>query len=656
LKRLHSRGGRATRLAIAACAVLVFTLGGGTATAAPPAPPELVLYNGKISTVDARNTQVAALGIRNGVIVARGSNASVLARARRGTEVVNLRGRRVLPGLIDGTMHGIRTGYHCHTRAVRHDVTFSRAAALAEYTRVAARVPAGRWIFTSGGSYHINQLDQPGMFTRAELDAAAPNHPVFVQASGFTGVQTNTRGLQHLGLTAGSPGVVLDASGQPTGQLTGTASQAASRSIGTQLEELTITEQMACLEDFIEEVNRLGLTAWDDPEGNDPFDPTGQGRPVMRGTHGHQAVNELHRQGRLNVRIAFSKNCFGPDIGLPCVLENTKAHLSKIGDDWLRFAGIGEEVMNTSGGVYPDPEYSNIVRHLACNRWGFQHHASAATTQQRMVDQWLAVHATCPISDLEWRMLHPGEGPANPNDVVLSKLRSMNAGVVPTDSGIRGGANHPPYKRIYDSGTHACAGTDSLNASPFPPFPNLWYMISGKTYVPGSAGVPADQRLTREEALRMATSKCAWFMGLEGKIGTLETGKYADLIVPSADYFTVAEDDIRSLTSVFTMVGGRTVYADAAAGLRAARACVVPNVRRSLLAVARTAVNERGCRVGAVRRAYSTRIGSGRVISQSRRAGTVGALNARVNLVVSRGARGVRGVVTGGADLTGRAR
>jgi predicted amidohydrolase YtcJ len=653
-------GHRALALAVAACA-LSAAFAQSAAGARDASPPDTIFYNGKITTVDAANRTVQALAVRDGKILARGNNLAVLSLARRATQLVNLRGRRMLPGLIDGTLHGIRTGYHCHTRAVRHDVTFSRAAALAEYTRIAARVPAGLWIFTSSGSFHVNQLDQPGMFTRSELDSAAPNHPVFVQASGFSGVQTNTRGLQHLGFSAGSPGVVLDSSGQPTGQLTGSAAQAASRSVGTQLEMLTIDQQMTCLEDFIKEVNRLGLTAWDDPEGNDPFDPTGQGRPVMRDGHGHQAVNELHRQGRLNVRIAFSKNCFGPDIGLPCVLENTKSHLSKIGDDMLRFAGIGEEVMNTSGGVYPDPEYSDIVRHLACNRWGFQHHASAPTTQQRMVDQWLAVHATCPIDDLEWRMLHPGGGPDNPNDVVLSKLRSMNAGVVPTDSGIRGGTAHPPYKRIYDSGTHACAGTDALNASPFPPFPNLWYMVSGKTYLAGSPGVAPDQRLTREEALRMATSKCAWFMDLEGKIGVLAPGRYADLIVLSADYFTVPEDEIRSLTSVFTMVGGRTVYTDESAGIAPAQRCVVPRVTRTRLSTARRTLGDRGCRMGAVRRAYSSNVVAGNVIRQSRRPGTVAALNARVNLVVSRGARragGVAGTTAGGggAALSGRVR
>jgi predicted amidohydrolase YtcJ len=132
------------------------------------------------------------------------------------------------------------------------------------------------------------------MFTKAELDARAPNHPVFVRAVGFTGVQVNTAGLTRLGLTAGMRGVVLGPDGQ---------------------------EQADCLEDFMHEMNRRGLTGWDDPGGNDPFDPNGSGITVLRDQHGYQAVNLLYRQGRMTTRITFNLSCFGPDavIGVECV-------------------------------------------------------------------------------------------------------------------------------------------------------------------------------------------------------------------------------------------------------------------------------------------------------------------------------------------------
>ena len=145
------------------------------------------------------------------------------------------------------------------------------------------------------------------------------------------------------------------------------------------------------------------------------------------------------------------------------------------------------------------------------------------------------------------------------------RLKALNAGVVPTNSNAKSGgvSDHPPYRRIYESGTRACLGTDALNVSPYPPFLNLWYVISGKTTVPGVAGVVAEQRLTRQEALRLATERCGWFIDLEGKVGVLAPGNYADLIVLNKDYFAVPEDEIRTLTSVLTLVRGRIVYADA---------------------------------------------------------------------------------------------
>jgi len=549
-------------------ALAVFTGTAGAASSGVPAVvkqgdgPDLVLYNGQISTVDVDDSTVEAIAIRDGKILATGRSGPVRALAKEGTQVINLNGRRVLPGLIDATLHGIRTGYHCFTRSVRHDTTFSRSRALAEYARVAAQNPPGTWLFTTTGSWQVVQLDVPGMFTKAELDAVAPNHPVFVQAAGFSGVQVNTRALQALGLGPGSPGVVLDATGQPTGQLLAQASGTASRAIGTQLQQMSTAEQADCLAAFMREQNRRGLTAWDDAGGNDPFDPAGSGITVLRDNHGYQAVNRLRREGRMTTRVTFNLSCFGPDAGIDCVRAHTFNALGRVGDDMLRLRGVGEDVMTLTGGIYADPEYAEILRHLATNDWPFQHHASAPITQLSMVESWERANQVRPIAGLRWFMLHPGQGPADPTQEIFDRLRALGAGIVLTNSAARGGTSHPPYRRAYESGTQTCLGTDALNASTYAPFVNIWYTVSGKTYIPGQQGVVPEQRLTRLEALHMATRKCGWFMDLEHKIGSLEVGKYADLIVLSADYFTVPEDDIRMLTSVLTIVNGRIVYAD----------------------------------------------------------------------------------------------
>jgi predicted amidohydrolase YtcJ len=148
---------------------------------------------------------------------------------------------------------------------------------------------------------------------------------------------------------------VLDANGVPTGQLTGTASTLATRTVGTELGTLTLDEQDACTVDFIRELNRRGITGWDDPAGNNPLSPTGVTDPVLIGSHGYQAINRLNRQGRLNARVRLSFSCFGSIIGLPCVKANSANAVSGIGDDMLRIGGIGEEVLNLSGPIYPDP-------------------------------------------------------------------------------------------------------------------------------------------------------------------------------------------------------------------------------------------------------------------------------------------------------------
>jgi predicted amidohydrolase YtcJ len=217
--------------------------------------------------------------------------------------------------------------------------------------------------------------------------------------------------------------------------------------------------------------------------------------------------------------------------------------------------------MNLTGQVYADPEYTSILRYIAGNEWQFEHHATSPATQEAMAASWEKVNQEFPITDLRWRTLHPGGGPAAPSADTLKRFKALGAGLVPTDTNVKATptTDHPPYRRIYESGTRACLGTDALNVSPYPPFMNLWYVVSGKTNI-GSPGVAPDQVLTRAEALRMATVKCAWFISLEGQVGSLRPDYLADLIVLSDDYFNVPVDDIRSITSVLTLVGGRIVY------------------------------------------------------------------------------------------------
>jgi predicted amidohydrolase YtcJ len=535
--------------------------GGGNDGPRAKAAPDLVLYNGKVSTVDEHGSTVQAVAIRDGEIVATGRSGRIRGLARRSTTVVNLRGRRVLPGLIDGHLHGLRNGYHCFTQAVRLDNVTSRSVALELYRAKAAELADGRWIFTTTG-WTVQQLDEPGMLTLAELDAAAPDNPVWVQSFvSFPGVQVNTAALEAAGLEAGMPGVVVGPDGRPTGQLTGPAVAQAGTRIIEQLDALSIDQQARCLADFVDVANALGLTAWQDPEGNQqPFNPQGGCAEFAVGLHGHQPVLELRRRNRLDARVAFHlMNNFA---GLEQVLADTRHALGFLGDDMLRYLGVGEEVFCPGNQPPPAEEYLEISKHLARNRLSFENHASASETQVAILDAWEQANEIHPIEDLRWTIAHPGEDNVGPTVETLERAERLGIGMTPADGGAIGRGFNPPFRRILESGVRMCLASDAMNVAPWTPFVRLWYAVSGRTFDPAVAGVPADQRLTRAEALRASTADCAWNLDQEGRLGSIEPGKHADLIVLSDDYFRVPTDDIRSLRSLLTVVGGRVVHAE----------------------------------------------------------------------------------------------
>jgi predicted amidohydrolase YtcJ len=522
-------------LAVAAAGVGVAAgTGDSPATTALPAP-DTIVHHGRITTMDGRGSTVQALAIRDGEIVAAGGDAEVKDLAGGKTRLIDLGGRRVLPGLIDSHLEGVRMGSSsCYSRSPRFDALYKRSEALMDVADRAQRTPAGKWLFQIGGAWNVAQFDSPGMLTRAELDAIAPSHLVYLQGTGVPGGQLNTPAMRKLGLEAGDPGVVRNSSGMATGQVTGPANERAIRAIAAELNRLTLDEQESCTTHLIRELNRRGLTAWDDPGGD----------------LGYEAVNRLHRAGELNARIRLN---FPLDA----------IQVSEVGDDTLRIGGVGAGVLRPGAkGVYPPPEYRRILQRLSSRELSFEHGATRATTQHGLVAEWEQANQRHPITDLRWRMLHPGAGPTEPNPDALARLQALNAGVVPTDMAATGGRAHPPYRRIYESATESCLGSGGLDGAPYPPFVNLWYAISGLTYDPNRGGVAEDQRLTREQALAMATTRCDWFMGLDDRVGSLTVGRLADLIVLSDDYFTVPVDGIRTLTSVLTMVGGRVVYGE----------------------------------------------------------------------------------------------
>ncbi|HEX2931201.1 MAG TPA: amidohydrolase family protein, partial [Candidatus Binatia bacterium] len=394
IKRLPSWLARLSRLRLililltAALAVL--------AAVAPPAGvmlddvPDLVLYNGKITTVDAQDTEVNAVAIRDGVILATGANGPIKALAKKSTKVINLNGRRVLPGLIDSHLHGMRNAYHCFTQTVRLDLITSRAEALALYAAKASSLPPGRWIWTTSGGWTLNQLDNPTVFTFNELSAAAPNNPIWIQGSGVTGTRVNQAALNTLGLSAGSPGVVLDGSGKPTGQINAPATTAANQAIIAQLDSYTLEQRATCLADYMREVNRRGMTAWKDAGGNQA--PWGNGSAEIGDRFNVREPTEyLYRSGGFTVRIAYHD--MSKYLGFRQVLIDTRSRVGPLGDDWFRYMGPGEDMMPT------DADYPDFTRYAVSKRFSVETHVG---NLDLILNGFEAANGVYPISGLIW--------------------------------------------------------------------------------------------------------------------------------------------------------------------------------------------------------------------------------------------------------------
>ncbi len=518
----------------------------------PSGSPDLILYNGKITTEDTANPEVQAVAIRGGDIVATGNDAPIRAMAAQRTQVINLGGRRVIPGMIDSHIHALRAGYHCWTRDVRLDLVTKRADALQMYKDRAASTPANTWIWTESGGWSVTQLDDPRVFTFDELTAAAPNNPLWVAGGGISGARVNQKALDVLGLTPTSPGVAVDANGHPTGAITGAAATAANAAIIAQLDAMSIDQTATCLAAFIKDANSDGLTAWADAVGNTaPWGTDGS----INSSWADEALEQLYRDGGLHARVAYHEmaNAYGAN-ALPHELASLENAVGFVGDDMVRYLGPGEDMMATQG-----QDYVDYAKFAAKKRLSVETHVGGDIGA--ILTGMEAANAVEPLAPLKWRIAHPDQTLAGANGTSwLNRAKALNVGWALTFSAARTGGGTPPYKDVMNNSAHMCLGTDAMNVAAWDPFQMLWMVTTGHALIPGVTSVPAAQRLTRAEALQHYTADCAWFIDQDGRLGQIKPGYHADMSVLSDDYFSVPDDSIKDLKSLLTVVAGKVVY------------------------------------------------------------------------------------------------
>jgi predicted amidohydrolase YtcJ len=511
---------------------------------------DLRLVNGKIVTMDARNSIVSSVTIQNGRFDFSG------AKLNPCTKTIDLHGRTAVPGLIDNHNHivllGLRPGYdtRLETAASIKDVQAAIAAR-------AKSVPTGKFITAMGG-WNQAQFAEKRLPTLEELDAAAPNHPVLVFQA-FTGpAATNTSGKAFF---AGK-GIEVSAAGAIAANAPSVAALNTLRSIQTFEDKKRGTLDALAYSASVGVTTNVDMGAFvipglPDIEDSFVFDGLASADPFRM----YDAFLAVHQEKKMaaRLRVFFLSMDTQPEI--PLLSERLRNAFDGLGDDMLRISGIGEfaTVWPLFGKVTPPPNYEKALQLVAKQGWPFQQHSLSLAEDQLTAATFEKVNAVTPIAALHWSVAHVPKI----DQETVNRFKALGAGIAVHPFGYLAGAPGagPPLRMIVDSGIHVGAGSDSAQISTLDPWLMIYYMVTGKN----AAGtlINAGQQLTRLEALRLYTANNGWFFHEEDQLGSIEPGKLGDLVVLSEDFLDsakVPDEQIKRIRSVITVVGGSLVY------------------------------------------------------------------------------------------------
>jgi predicted amidohydrolase YtcJ len=526
--------------------------------------PDLILTNGKIITVDERFTVAQAVAIRGGRFIAVGTTQQISALAGPSTRRVDLHGRAVVPGFIDNHMHLLRAAA-TWTKEVRFDGIYSRRQALDTLRARIKTTAPGEWVYNIGGWTHHQFTDDPRPFTRDELDALAPDNPVALQESYYQ-VFLNSRALSLLKIEAGKPdppgfvpnSVQRDPSGKPTGIISGDI--AGTRVIASQMPRVSANQLEAATATLFKDMNARGLTTFGVP-GCD------------------QNMLDILARWRSDDKLALRIFCIdGNAAATPQQTDQVVSQIAKMrlfqGDDWVDHVFFGESVYgplhDPMFAVHSNPtadqlaQWKRIATAIAAAGLPLHVHAELHNTIDAFLDQIEEINREHPIKGLRWELAHVNQ--INAEQIERMKKLGMYAAVHPwavQNGGIMkelfedGVYDMPPFKTLQDSGIVWGLGSDGTAANLSMPFATLTLAVTGKM----AGGMKVNrQTIGREDALIAHTRRNAFLIFQEDNLGSIQTGKLADLVVLDRDYLTVPADQIKDIKPTMTMVGGRIVY------------------------------------------------------------------------------------------------
>jgi predicted amidohydrolase YtcJ len=532
---------------------------------------DLILHRGLFTTLDRANPTASAVAIKDGKFMHVGGDRETMALAGPKTRVIDLQGRRVLPGLIDNHTHVIRGGLNFNME-LRWDGVRSLADAMGMLKRQVAITPAPQWVRVIGG-FTEHQFAEKRLPTIDELNAVAPDTPVFILHL-YDRALLNGAAVRAVGYdktTPEPPGgqILRDSAGNPTGLLLAKPNAGILYATLAKGPKLPFEYQLNSTRHFMRELNRLGVTGVIDAGGgfqNYPDD--------------YQVIQKLSDDGQLTVRLAYNLFTQKPKQEKQDFLNWTSTSTYKQGTDYFRHNGAGEMLVFSAADFedfrQPRPdmapemegELEEVVRVLAQNRWPWRLHATYDETISRALDVFERVNQDTPLDGLNWFFDHA----ETISEQSIDRIAALGGGIATQHRmayqgeyfveryGPGAAEATPPIKRMLEKGVKVSAGTDATRVASYNPWVSLAWMTTGKT-VAGLQLTPQRNLLDREAALRMWTENVTWFSNEVGKKGQIMVGQFADLTVPDRDYFACPESDIADTSALMTVVGGKVVYA-----------------------------------------------------------------------------------------------
>jgi len=538
------------------------------ATPALAQPADIVLRGGNIVTVDKdwRIAQAAAIG--GGKFLGVGSDAQIAPFIGPNTQVIELAGKTVVPGLIDTHLHQL---FHAlNGPAVQLLGTKSVAEVQRAVAERVARTESGKWITASMG-WHESILEEGRMPTRHELDPVSPNNPVFIPRGGHV-VTVNSKALEIAGITKDTPNpeggiIVRDEKGEATGMLLQNAANLVRRVLPpppANMPEL--------LKAAMRDLNTYGIVGVVEPGVDE--------RQIA-------LYRAVHDAGDMTVRTDVLYRAMRKED----VAKGIAALKAQKNSDMLRFVGIklpldggveggrmtwpyrlvpGEQTNAAYRGVLLLPpggedEYVEGLRLIADAGLQAQTHAVGDETIDLIVRAYERVNKEKPIRELRWAIMHL----FHPSDAALRKMAELGIAATMQDHPVLLGHNQRrwwgdehaayaiPIRKTIDAGVLVGGGTDGP-VVPVDPFLSMWWMTTRQVLKGYTLG--KEHAIRPKEALTLYTINNARIMGVEKERGSIEVGKLADLAVLSQDILSVAPDAIRNTKALMTVVGGKVVY------------------------------------------------------------------------------------------------